>query len=427
MLYISLSKFNISIIVLVKVEGQYLIQNQKPSELLETYGSPLYVYDAQKIEEQINKMKKAFEPLDVKLKFACKALTNLSILKLMLKNGLGVDVVSIEEIKLALQVGFAPDAIQYTPSGVAFSEIEEAVSLGIRLNVDSLNLLEWVGQNYGSKLPVALRLNPSIMAGGNLKISTGHADSKFGIPIDYIEKIVSLVQTYGIEVVGLHQHNGSDFKDGSVIVTALKKSMEAAEKYFPHIQFIDMGSGFKVAYHEDDHITDMDSIAKDVITEFQRFKERYGKNVELWFEPGKYLVSESGTFLVNVNVVKNNPGRNFVHVNSGLNHLLRPMMYDAYHEIVNISNTDETTKELYDIVGYICETDTFGSNRSLPKVEPGDIIGIKNAGAYCFSMSSNYNSRIKPAEVLVYQGNAHLIRERETFEDILRHQIEIEL
>jgi diaminopimelate decarboxylase len=410
---------------LLNVENK--IQNRQPSDLVHEYGSPLYVYDGNKIEEQIQKMRDAFAGITVKLKYACKALTNINIMKLMLKNGVDIDVVSIEEIKLALMAGYKPAQIQYTPSGVAFSEIEEALGLGIRLNIDSLNLLEEFGKKYGDKHAIAIRLNPSIMAGGNLKISTGHADSKFGIPIEYMEQVIALVKQYKLRIIGLHQHNGSDFKDGSVIVAAMKKSFEVAEKHFPDLEFIDMGSGFKVAYHKEDVITEMKSIGAEVVKEFKAFVTRYGKDVQLWFEPGKYLVSESGTFLMTCNVVKHNPNRNFVHVNSGLNHLIRPMMYDAYQEIVNVSNTDNSNTEKYDIVGYICETDTMGSDRLLPIVNPGDIIAMKNAGAYCFSMASNYNSRVRPAEVLVYNEKTHLIRERETMEDILKHQIEVDL
>jgi diaminopimelate decarboxylase len=407
--------------------GVYKIQNRKPSELIAEYGSPLYVYDGNKIEEQISKMRVAFAGVKVKLKYACKALTNVNILKLMLKNGVDIDVVSIEEIELALKAGYKPAQIQYTPSGVAFSEIEEALALGIRLNIDSLNLLEEYGQKYGDSHPIAIRLNPAIMAGGNLKISTGHADSKFGIPIEYIDNVLELVEKYKLQIVGLHQHNGSDFKDGSVIVKAMKKSFEIAEKHFPDLEFIDMGSGFKVAYHQEDVITDMNDIGAEVVKEFKAFEARYGKSVQLWFEPGKYLVSECGTFLMTCNVVKHNPARNFVHVDSGLNHLIRPMMYDAFQEIVNVSNADNSDTEIYDVVGYICETDTLGKDRTLPKVSPGDIIAMKNAGAYCFSMASNYNSRRKPAEVLIYNGETKLIRERETLEDIFRNQLDVEV
>ncbi len=370
-------------------------------------------------------MRNAFKGVNLKLKYACKALTNVNILKIMLKNGVDVDVVSIEEAKLALKVGYIPSQIQYTPSGVAFSEVQEAVELGLRINLDSIPLLQKFGETYGDQLPIAIRLNPSIMAGGNLKISTGHADSKFGISIEQIEEVVELVHKFNLNVVGLHQHNGSDFKNGSVIVEAAKISFETAKKYFPNIEFLDMGSGFKVAYSDDDHITDIEEIGKEVVLEFDKFVNEYGKNVELWFEPGKFLVSECGVLLVNANVIKHNPSRSFVHVNSGLNHLIRPMMYDSYHNILNISNTDNTSLAKYDVVGYICETDTLGKDRNLPVVSEGDTLGILNAGAYCFSMASNYNSRVKPAEVLVYNNRVSLIRKRETFDDILRNQIDI--
>ncbi|UBM60984.1 diaminopimelate decarboxylase [Marinilongibacter aquaticus] len=408
-------------------EGKYFVQHRSVESLVEQYGSPLYVYDGNKIEEQIAKMRAAFSGVSVKLKYACKALTNVSIMRLMLKNNMDVDVVSIEEVQIALQVGFKPGQIQYTPSGVAFSEIEEALALGIRLNIDSLNLLEWFGEKYGNAHKIALRINPSILAGGNYKISTGHADSKFGIPVEYLDQILEMVKKYDLQIVGIHQHNGSDFKDGEVIVKAMRISLELAEKHFPNLEFIDMGSGFKVAYHEDDHITNIDLIAQDVVKEFKAFQGRYGRDIELWFEPGKFLVSECGTLLMTCNVVKHNPTRNFVHVDSGLNHLIRPMMYDAYQEIVNTSNADTAEMEIYDVVGYICETDTFGKDRKMPVVQPGDILAIKNAGAYCFTMSSNYNSRRKPAEILVYNEQVHLVRERETMEDIMRNQILVEL
>jgi diaminopimelate decarboxylase len=299
--------------------------------------------------------------------------------------------------------------------------------MGLRMNLDSLPLLEKFGQTYGNLFPICLRINPHIMAGGTLKISTGHKDSKFGISIEQAEEINEIVQKYDLNVVGLHQHTGSDFKNANVIIEAAEKLFELTFKYFPNIQFIDLGSGFKVAYKEDDHVTDMEKLGKEVVKVFNNFCEKFGREVELWFEPGKFLVSESGYLLVNANIVKHNPARNFIGVDSGLNHLIRPMMYDAYHEIINGSNLEGNEKELYDIVGYICETDTFGKDRLLPKTKEGDIMVIKNAGAYGFSMASNYNSRFRPAEVLIYNGKANLIRQRETMEDILKNQVVIDL
>lgn len=405
----------------------FSIQNIGVEALAEQFGTPVYVYDGHKIEEQITKMRTAFAGTNLKIKYACKALTNVSIMKLMRKNGVDIDVVSMQEAHLAILAGYAPNQIQYTPSGVAFSEIQEAVEMGLRMNLDSLPLLEKFGQTYGNHFPICLRINPHIMAGGTLKISTGHKDSKFGISIEQAEEINAIVQKYDLNVVGLHQHTGSDFKNANVIIEAAEKLFDLTFKYFPNIQFIDLGSGFKVAYKEDDHVTDMEKLGKGVVKVFNNFCEKFGRDVELWFEPGKFLVSESGYLLARANVVKYSPERNFIGVDSGLNHLIRPMMYDAYHEIINGSNLDGEEKEMYDIVGYICETDTFGKDRKLPKTKEGDIMVIKNAGAYGFSMASNYNSRFRPAEVLIYNGQTHLIRQRETMEDILKNQVVIDL
>lgn len=388
------------------------------------YDTPIYFYNAEVIINQIKKMRNAFSGVDLKLKYACKALTNINILKLMNQNGVDVDAVSIEEALIALKAGYNPEQIQYTPSGVAFSEIEEAVALGIRINLDSLQVIEQFGQRYGNSKPICLRVNPSIMGGGNAKISVGHSGSKFGIPYQQFDQVAELTKKYDLTVTGLHQHTGSDFKNADVIIDAAEVLYELAYKYFPDLKFIDLGSGFKVAYSSDDHITDMNNLGKKVVQSFTKFTDKYGKSVELWFEPGKYLVSESGYLLTKTTVVKHNPTKSFASVDSGLNHLIRPMMYDAYHEIENISNPSGEKKQ-YDVVGYICETDTFGSDRMLNEVRKDDILSIKNAGAYAFSMSSNYNSRVRPPEVLYHLGELKLIRRRETFEDIIATQIEI--
>lgn len=404
-------------------DGIYHIQGLSVIELVQKYGSPLYLYDGKKMADQVEVMRQAFSGLDIKIKYAAKALTNIAVLQWMRMLGVDVDVVSIEEAHIALKAGFLPSQIQYTPSGVSFAEIDAAVQLGLRLNLDSIPLLEYVGEKYGDTLPVSIRVNPLIMAGGNLKISTGHADSKFGISILQMEQVAMIAQQFGIQIVGLHQHTGSDFKNARVIIEAAEKLFDLAFTFFPDIQFIDLGSGFKVAYSANDHVTDMQALGQEVVTVFKAFQEKIGRDIELWFEPGKFLVSESGILAVTANVVKENPNKTFVHVDSGLNHLIRPMMYDAYHEIVNISNpTFARGKGLYDVVGYICETDTFGKDRELPLVSQGDILGILNAGAYGFSMSSQYNSRVRPAEVLVVNQQDYLIRRRENLDDILQHQ-----
>lgn len=407
------------------VNGRYCIQGIDLEGLTQEFGTPLYVYDAEKIKSQFNRLKSAFSSVDMKVKFACKSLTNLSILKLLKSYGSELDCVSIHEVNLGLKAGFTPEQILYTPNCVSFDEIKEAVKIGVMINLDNISILEQFGNEFHDSVPVCIRLNPHIMAGGNKKISTGHADSKFGISIYQMAHILKVVSTYNLNVVGLHMHTGSDILDAEVFLRAADILFDAA-KNFPALQFIDFGSGFKVAYKEGDITTDIEEVGTKLSAAFNEFCDSYGRKLEMWFEPGKFLVSESGVFLVKTNVVKTTPATVFAGVDSGMNHLIRPMMYDAYHEIVNITNTSGT-KRVYTVVGYICETDTFGLDRKLSEVKEGDILAFKNAGAYAFSMSSNYNSRLRPAEVLIYEGKAHLIRKREEFEDLLRNQIELEI
>jgi diaminopimelate decarboxylase len=407
------------------INGTYRIQGLDVASIAKEFGTPLYLYDGDKIVSQLQTLKSAFTESPVKIKYAAKALTNISILKLMKKHGAGVDVVSIQEAHLALSAGFTKEEIMFTPNCVDFSEIEAGVNLGLQINLDNLPMLEKFGQKYGSVYPCCLRLNPSIMAGGNYKISTGHSHSKFGISILQMDQIQKLIREFKINVNGLHIHLGSEIKDADVFMKMADVLFDVA-KNFPDLQFIDYGGGFKVAYKEDDHITNIAELGQRLSKAFNEFCQRYGRQLDIWVEPGKYLVSECGYLLVNANVVKETPAVTFVGVDSGLNHLIRPMMYDAYHEIVNLSNPG-APKKTYTVVGNICETDTLGADRQLNEVREGDLLSIENAGAYGFSMSSNYNSRLRPAEVLVWKGKAQLIRKRETFDDLIKNQIIVEI
>ena len=407
------------------VNNKYQMQGVDLEKITKEFGTPLYVYDGEKIINQIRYLNKAFSGLNVKIKYAAKALTNLSILKLIRKEGAGIDAVSINEAHLGIKAGYQPHEILFTPNCVSFDEIKEAVALGLMINIDNISILEQFGNEYGSSVPCCVRLNPHIMAGGNAKISTGHVDSKFGISILQKRHILRVVQTYKIDVIGLHMHTGSDILDAEVFLKASQIVFDIARD-FENLQFLDLGSGFKVSYRDGDVTTDIKLLGKSIENTYKSFCKEYGRDLELWFEPGKFLVSESGVLLVRTNVVKTTPATVFAGVDSGMNHLIRPMMYDAYHDMVNISNP-KGTKRVYTVVGYICETDTLGWDRQLNEVREGDIIAIKNAGAYGFSMASNYNSRLRPAEVLILNGKAHLIRKRETFEDLLRHIVEVEV
>jgi diaminopimelate decarboxylase len=394
-----------------------------PLELAKAYGTPLYVYDSAVMKHKFDDFKKAFSVKDLRINYACKALTNLSVLKLFNKWGGGLDTVSIQEVQLGLKAGFAPEKIFFTPNGVGMDEFEQAVELGVSITIDSISMLEQFGQDH-PEVPVCIRINPHIMAGYNHKISVGHIDSKFGISFHQIPHIKRVIKITGTKIIGLHMHTGSDILDPGVFLRGAEILFNAAES-FPDLKLLDFGSGFKVKYKEGDISTDIEEVGEMISERFNKFCEDRGDDIALIFEPGKYLVSEAGFFLASVNVIKQTLSTVFAGLNTGLNHLIRPMFYEAHHDIINISNPGGKPR-FYTVVGYICETDTFGVNRRIATAQEGDVFCFKNAGAYCFTMASNYNSRLRPAEVLVHEGRHFLIRERETFEDLTRNQCEIE-
>ena len=390
------------------------------------FGTPLYVYNSATITRQYEKLIKAFSGHKTRFFYACKALSNVSILRHIHGLGSGLDCVSINEVRLGLHVGFAPDDILFTPNSVTFEELVEAKNLGVNLNIDNISLLERFGATFGNSYPVCVRLNPHIEAGGNYKIQTGHIDSKFGVSIHQMRHLERVVKGTGLHVRGLHMHTGSEIKDVGVFLRALEILFDAATR-FPDLEFLDLGSGFKVPYKPGDPETDVDTLGQRVAQAFKTFEKEYGRPLECWFEPGKYLVSESGHLLVSVAVVKQTTATVFAGVNSGFNHLIRPMFYDSYHHISNLTNP-KGTERLYTVVGNICETDTFAWDRLLPDIRENDLLAFHNAGAYGFEMSSSFNSRTRPAEVLLDEsGELRLIRHRQTFEDLLAGQVDVAL
>ena len=399
------------------------MQNNQLIQIAKDFGSPVYIYDADKIEQQYNRLTSAFKNVkQLKINYAVKALSNISVLKLMKQLGAGLDTVSIQEVQLGLAAGFKAENIIFTPNGVSLHEIESVAKLGCQINIDNLSILEQFGTKHPNT-PVCIRINPHVMAGGNTNISVGHIDSKFGISIHQIPHILRIVDNTNMNINGIHMHTGSDILDIDVFLYASEILFDTA-KNFKNLQFIDFGSGFKVPYKAGDIETNIEELGEKLSARFNQFCKDYGKPLTLAFEPGKFLVSEAGQFLVNVNVVKQTTSTVFAQVDSGFNHLIRPMLYGSQHEIRNISNP-KGRERFYSVVGYICETDTFANNRRISEINEGDILAFSNAGAYCYSMASNYNSRYRPAEVLVFKGEAHLIRKRETFEDLLHNQVEI--
>ena len=385
------------------------------------FGSATYVYDAAKIQKQYLRLQNAFSTVnDLKINYACKALSNVSVLKYIKQLGSGLDTVSIQEVQLGLTAGFAPEDIIFTPNGVSLHEIETVAQMGVQINIDNLSILEQFGTKH-PEIPVCIRINPHVMAGGNSNISVGHIDSKFGISIHQIPHVLRIVENTSMHINGIHMHTGSDILDIDVFIHAAEILFDTAIQ-FKDLDFIDFGSGFKVPYRTGDIETNIEELGEKLTQRFHQFCKTYGRDLQLAFEPGKFLVSEAGFFITKVNAVKQTTSMVFAQVDSGFNHLIRPMLYGSHHEIFNASNPNGKER-FYSVVGYICETDTFGNNRKIAEISDGDFLVFRNAGAYCYTMASNYNSRFRPAEVFWHKGKAHCIRKRETMDDILHNQV----
>lgn len=389
--------------------------------LANQYGTPLYIYNADRINAQYKKLNAAFSGQNVKIFYAAKALTNINILRYIHSLGAGIDCSSINEVRLALYAGIASENMLYTSNSISIDEIMEAKELGVHVNIDSLSNLEKFGAHCGHSYPVGIRLRPNIMAGGNLKIATGHDKSKFGIPVDQLDQVLQVVKKYHLHIRGLHLHTGSEVSDVPLLLKAISLIFDLAP-HFPELAFFDLGGGFKVPYSHGDTQTDIHLLAKSIggLVE-TTFPTDSGSAPEIWLEPGKFLVSAAGYFVSKVNVLKPTANTCFAGMDSGFNHLIRPMFYDAWHHIENISNPDGEIKK-YSVVGNICETDTFAWDRSIAEIREGDLLSFSNAGAYGFEMASNFNSRYRPAEIMVENGQSRLIRKREGFEDLIRNQ-----
>tara|TARA_B100000768_G_C11279337_1_gene377660 strand:- start:1213 stop:2433 length:1221 start_codon:yes stop_codon:yes gene_type:complete len=399
------------------------MKNRELQLAAKQFGTPSYIYDTSKIESQYNRLTKSFKTVkNLKINYAVKASSNLSILRYINHLGAGIDTVSIQEVLLGIKAGFKPEKIIFTPNGVSITEIKNVSKMGVNINIDNLNMLEQFGSLY-PEIPVCIRINPHVMAGGNNKISVGHIDSKFGISIHQIPLLLRIVKNTNIKVNGIHMHTGSDILDIEVFIHASEILFDIASK-FKDLEFIDFGSGFKVPYFPGDNETNVEELGVKLSKRFNDFCKEYGKKLILVFEPGKFLVSEAGHFLCSVNSIKQTTSTVFAQVDSGFNHFVRPMMYGSNHHIENISNPNDTER-FYSVVGYICETDTFATNRRISKINEGDVLCFKNAGAYCFSMTSNYNSRYKPPEILFINNKFIEIRKRETIEDLTKNQIEV--
>ncbi len=312
------------------------MKNSDLIDIAQEFGNPIYVYDSEKIKFQYERLTSAFKDIgNLRINYATKALSNLSVLKYMKLLGAGLDTVSIQEVRLGLSVGFEPQAIIYTPNGVSLKEIEAVAQMGVQINIDNLSLLEQFGARHPNT-PVCIRINPHVMAGGNSNISVGHIDSKFGISIHQIPHLLRIVENTAMNINGIHMHTGSDILDIGVFLHAAEILFDTA-KLFKNLAFLDFGSGFKVPYHDNDIETNIEELGKKLSSRFISFCEEYGSDLQLIFEPGKFLVSQAGYFVTQVNVVKQTTSTIFAQVDSGFNHLIRPMLYGSHHHIEKTS------------------------------------------------------------------------------------------
>ncbi|HEB61726.1 MAG TPA: diaminopimelate decarboxylase [Bacteroidetes bacterium] len=378
------------------------MENIPFKQIVDKFGTPLYVYHGEHIEKQYGKLKNAFENIDSRIHYAMKANENIEILKIIKNLGGGIDAVSANEVDRALGVGFKPEDIVFTPSCASVNEIVYALDKKVNVHIGAIEYFPLLGNKLKGK-KVGLRINPGVSIGGNQKIATSHSDSKFGIPVIFLEKVKEYQKEFGFVVNSLHVHAGSNISN----VEDLKNSIDNFFKYttiFTDLEYLDVGSGLKIKYKEDDKEIDLKSYAAHIKSKLEEYK----LDLKIKIEPGKFLVGNSGYLVTTVNIIKQGYKKTFAGLNSGFNHLIRPMYYEAYHEIVNISNPGGKLKK-YDIVGQLCEEDTFAYDRMLNELRIGDIVIIKSAGAYAASMAMDYNLRAKPKEIQFKNGKLYLM------------------
>jgi len=396
-----------------------MIDREVFERIAEEFGTPVYVYGERYIQRQLRLLVESITYQPKKILYAVKANFNPYILEIFKKAGVGIDAVSPGEIALALKVGFSPKDILFTGNNITDEEMDFAVEKGVLLNIDSLSRLEKFGKKY-PRYNVCVRINPDVGAGHHDHCITGGPKSKFGIWYSEVEEIKRIAESHQLKIIGIHQHIGSQILEVEKFLIAMEVLLRVAPS-FPDLEFIDFGGGLGVPYRPKENLLAIKELGQKMSEGFSDFCRKYGRKLTLVIEPGRYLVAESAFLLTRVNTVKRNPdGRVFVGVDSGFNHLIRPAMYGSFHPITNISNLDGK-KEKVDVVGNLCESgDKFAEDREIRQAREGDLILIGVAGAYGYSMSSNYNLRPRLTEVLVKtDGTLQLIRKRETIEEII--------
>jgi diaminopimelate decarboxylase len=401
--------------------------HSNPFELIEKYGSPLYVYNEKILRQRCREMKQFIPDPHFVVNYSVKANANLELLKIIKDENFNLDVVSGGELYLALQAGFKPEQVLFIGNNIAEDEMKYAIETGISISVDSLSQLEMYGKlNTGGK--IALRFNPGIGSGHHEKVITAGKETKFGIEKKYIKQAKQMANKYKLKIIGINQHIGSLFMQGDAYIRGSSILLEIA-KNFNDLHFIDFGGGFGIPYHKQDNERRLDLIKNgNILTKIAReWMKDYKKEVIFKIEPGRYISAECGILLGTVHAIKLNYNKKYIGTDIGFNIFIRPAMYNAYHDLEIYRNSKQKSlkNEKATIVGNICESgDIIAKNRMLPRIMEGDVIGILDTGAYCFSMSSNYNGRLRPAEVLIKENSEQLlIRKREVYADLIRNFI----
>jgi diaminopimelate decarboxylase len=388
-------------------------------QAVKEYGTPLYVYDGDEVVQRYKELYDFIKWPKLKIHYAMKANYNFELLKLLNAQNASLDTVSPGDVMLALKAGFSTDRIIYTANNMTDAEVKMVYNMGVLMNIGSLSRLEKFGRDYPGS-DVCLRFNPDVVDGAHAKIMTGGDLTKFGILLKDVDKVKAIVAKYDLNVIGLHEHTGSGLQHTESVLQSMRNLMAiATPENFPNLRFLDFGGGFKVPYKPDEERVDYVKMGNDITELFSAYCKKYGKELEMYFEPGKYIVAEAGYLLTEVNTIKVNNSRAIAGCNSGFPQLIRPIMYDAYHHIVNLSNPDGELN-VYDICGNICETgDRFAEQREIPEIREGDVLAIENAGAYCYSMGGYYNLRPMPAEVLAVGGKLKLARKALSYEELI--------
>jgi diaminopimelate decarboxylase len=393
-----------------------------PSDLIARFGSPLYVYDLAVVRARAQALKQAIQYRPFKPLFAIKANPCPSVARTIIAKGFGVDAVSPGEVALALRLGVKPEHILYTENNMTDAEQAEAIAQGVLINCGSLDRLKRLGQ--AGATTACVRFNPDIGAGAHEKICTAGPMTKFGVHYSQVNDVNRIEKETGIHVIGCHMHIGSGILDADVYARAMTVIIDVA-KQLPHLQFIDFGGGLGIPYRADQGAIDVAAVGAKADALMREFCKHYGRTIELRLEPGRFLVAEAGTLLTTVTAIKTNPdtalakGRTYVGCDSGFNHLVRVAMYDAYHRIDNLTHP-QAEKQIVDIVGNICESgDVFARDRALPRAELGDILAIRDTGAYGMAMASTYNMRPMPAEVVIDGETVRVARPRQELSALL--------